>query len=207
MICSNPECKKEYIPKRSDSKSCSTYCAKRNKYLKRADYYKSYLKEYRKRTFEQRRDYNLARGKIYYQKNKDIINAKTKLYNENNKDKVKEIRRKSKLKNKENISLQNKLYRIKNAEKVKRAISNWAKKNKARRRMSVAKRRALKLKATPKFANLEKIKEIYLNCPKGYHVDHIVPLQGKNVCGLHVEWNLQYLTPYDNKSKSNKLIV
>jgi len=69
-----------------------------------------------------------------------------------------------------------------------------------------AKRRALKLKATPKFANLEKIREIYKNCPKGYHVDHIVPLQGKEVCGLHVEWNLQYLTPSDNHSKSNKLI-
>ena len=69
-----------------------------------------------------------------------------------------------------------------------------------------AKRRAFKLKATPKFANLNKIKEIYNNCPKGYHVDHIVPLNGKNVCGLHVEWNLQYLTPSDNCSKSNKLI-
>jgi hypothetical protein len=206
MICSNPECDKEYIPKRSDSKSCSTYCGKRSKFLKRADYYKEYLKDYRKRTFEQRKEFNLARGKIYYLKNKDIINAKRKLYNQTYKEKAKEIRTRSKLKNRDKILIQAKEYRIKNADKVKKAVSDWSKRNKPRRRMAVAKRRAFKLKATPKFANLQKIKEIYMNCPVGYHVDHIVPLQGKNVCGLHVEWNLQYLTPYDNKSKSNKLI-
>lgn len=65
-------------------------------------------------------------------------------------------------------------------------------------------RRAKILNATPKWANLDKIKEIYVNCPEGYHVDHIIPLQGEFVSGLHVENNLQYLTIKDNLSKSNK---
>lgn len=68
-------------------------------------------------------------------------------------------------------------------------------------------REASKLKATPKWLTqkqLNEIKEIYINCPIGYVVDHIIPLQGKNVRGLHVSWNLQYLTKKENSIKNNK---
>lgn len=52
-------------------------------------------------------------------------------------------------------------------------------------------------------ANKEKIKEIYLNCPPGYEVDHIVPL---SLGGLHHENNLQYLTIEENRRKGNRWI-
>jgi hypothetical protein len=48
------------------------------------------------------------------------------------------------------------------------------------------------------------IREFYKDCPTGMVVDHIIPLQGKKVSGLHVIWNLQYLTPQQNLSKGNR---
>ena len=62
-------------------------------------------------------------------------------------------------------------------------------------------RDANKLQRTPKWANMEAIKQFYKNCPAGMEVDHIIPLQGKTVCGLHVENNLQYLSPLGNRKK------
>jgi hypothetical protein len=60
-------------------------------------------------------------------------------------------------------------------------------------------------KATPPWANTKVLKAIYDNAEED-HVDHIIPLQGESVCGLHVETNLQYLSPLENIRKSNKFI-
>lgn len=73
--------------------------------------------------------------------------------------------------------------------------------------LKASKRRRLLYTAMPLWADLGKLKEIYKNCPEGYHVDHVIPLQGDLVCGLHVETNLQYLTVSENLKKSNKFTV
>jgi hypothetical protein len=67
--------------------------------------------------------------------------------------------------------------------------------------------------ATPKWLSAKdkaKIVDVYLHAKdcqavtgESYHVDHIVPLQGENVCGLHVPWNLCVLPAEVNIRKSN----
>lgn len=88
--------------------------------------------------------------------------------------------------------------------KCKTCCSDYAKNNRPDNRARSSLYRAQKLSATPIWANLEKIREIYLNCPEGYEVDHIHPLQGAIICGLHVENNLQYLPKRENRKKGNK---
>jgi hypothetical protein len=71
----------------------------------------------------------------------------------------------------------------------------------------VAKYRAAKLQRTPAWLDskeLDLINDFYMNCPNGYQVDHIIPLQGLTVSGLHVLNNLQYLSVSENASKKNK---
>lgn len=60
-----------------------------------------------------------------------------------------------------------------------------------------------KIQRVPKWANTSAIKQFYINCPIGYEVDHVIPLRGKLVSGLHCETNLQYLLKAENASKGS----
>jgi hypothetical protein len=74
-----------------------------------------------------------------------------------------------------------------------------------------ARRRAYKLQATTAWGQ-DGVKAFYVKAKEleamnpgvKYHVDHIVPLVGENVCGLHNQFNLQILTELENKRKGNK---
>ena len=65
--------------------------------------------------------------------------------------------------------------------------------------------RSRKKLATPIWADLDKINEVYANCPDDMTVDHIIPITSPIVCGLHVSWNMQYLTRSANSKKGNSL--
>lgn len=74
--------------------------------------------------------------------------------------------------------------------------------------------RASNLQRTPAWADREAIAEVYrraksmtLTTGIPHHVDHIIPLRGQTVSGLHVAGNLQILTAAENLTKSNRFEV
>src|ERR1700735_4163772 len=99
-------------------------------------------------------------------------------------------------------------YRIESKKK-------WAKNNPAKRAADSSNRRLSKSLGMPKWLNKEQRKEIeefYILAKElqwlseeQLQVDHIVPLRGDNVSGLHVPWNLQILPKSLNVLKSNKV--
>ena len=71
--------------------------------------------------------------------------------------------------------------------------------------MTSEERRVRNAKASPRWLTKEQKKEMRTLYVVGHlvqmDVDHIIPLKGKGVCGLHVPWNLQLLTPELNQAK------
>jgi hypothetical protein len=90
-------------------------------------------------------------------------------------------------------------------QRARAKTAQWKKDNKETYNAYLASRKSRVKAATPAGADLAAIREFYFNCPSGYHVDHIVPLNGKEVCGLHTMDNLQYLLAKENLKKSNKV--
>jgi len=133
----------------------------------------------------------------WYRLNAEKERARVQKYRKDNPQKIQEYRNK----NKDRASAYQKQWYQDNKEKRLQQTSKWKKANRELVRSYTAKYKAAQLKATPSWADVEAIKEFYRNCPPGYEVDHIHPLQGKTICGLHVLENLQYLTVSENRKK------
>lgn len=99
---------------------------------------------------------------------------------------------------------------------IRKAIrARFAKRHPEKEAANAAKRRAEKKQRTPKWltkTNYQQIDIFYAAAAAltkefgiSMEVDHIIPLNGKNVSGLHVPWNLQVITEKENSRKGNKL--
>lgn len=96
-------------------------------------------------------------------------------------------------------------WRKANPERQRELTDNWKANNPDKLCAYEAKRRAAQLRATPLWADLNKIAQVYKVAAEwGLTVDHVVPLQGETVCGLHVHNNLQLMKAGDNFAKHNK---
>lgn len=144
---------------------------------------------------------------VHYRENAEIIKARTAKYAEKNRELIRANGKNFYESNKEAYSAKAKKWSENNKEKCREIARAYGKRHQKRKNARTAKYRAVKIQATPVWITKEQIDEmvrIYANCPTGYHVDHIVPLRGKGVRGLHVPWNLQYLPALENMSKGNK---
>ncbi len=124
-----------------------------------------------------------------------------------------ELLRRKKYRKPEHDRKLSKEWREKNIEYARLYDSEYAKHNKDKVNVKQAKRRAAKKNAIVEWADKNKIRTIYAEAARltketgiQHHVDHIIPLLSKKVCGLHWEENLQILTAQENHIKCNKLL-
>ena len=163
---------------------------------------------------EQNRELVAAGKAKCYQAKKDHYNEKTKKWVSANPEGRKKIVATYYKNNRDSILLKQDRYRSENREACASRVKDWESRNLDRVRAKCSRRRAAKMNAQPNWLTeiqKEQIVSIYshardceLVSGQKYHVDHIVPLQGKDICGLHVPWNLQVLPADVNLSKSKK---
>lgn len=92
----------------------------------------------------------------------------------------------------------------KNPEARRQYTVEYCKRYPEKARFNTQKRVAAQLQRTPPWVDMQELRRVFQNCPMGMAVDHIIPLRGKLVSGLHVPGNLQYLSKAVNSSKSNR---
>jgi hypothetical protein len=137
-------------------------------------------------------------------------------YRLRNIDRLLKIEACSRAKNSEKRKEAKRKYYAEHPERRKKENRRYREKNRSLLNARDANRRALKLNATPRWlteADHQLTKEIYETAKvltevsgSEWHVDHIIPLKGKEVCGLHCPQNLQIIPATENLCKSNKLL-
>lgn len=206
-------CKRGHVSTRRTSNRKCNECSKvynssdrakerdRQKYLKNREK----IKSRNSNRYWEKRDEILQQNKIYYIKNSEKIKFRSAQFYENNKEHCLSI---------------TKAWKIKNRDKVRKSNREYEKRNREKCSAKAARRRAAKLKRTLNFScriletkNKEHINKIYAERAKKesqdnlyHHVDHIIPLQGDLVSGLHVWYNLRVLAGPENESKGNSFV-
>lgn len=137
-------------------------------------------------------------NKYHAEKNKDARRKREKEYIKKNPEKRLETVRRWHKNNAEHMKEYRKARRPIDRER-ERLIPKY--KNNAKEH----KRRASIKQAIPKWYNETEVTAFFAEAEKlGFTVDHIIPIQSKIVCGLHVQNNLQFLTFSENAAKGNR---
>lgn len=153
-----------------------------------------------------------ARRRAYSAKNPGKLSAQKQAWSEKNREKLRAAKNawNAKPEAKAAQKARSRKHHESNRDKTNAAHAAWAARNKGKVAALAAKYRSDKLNQTPPWADLEAIDAVYIEAgalrKQGYPatVDHVIPLRGEAVSGLHVASNLQIIHDLDNKRKSNR---
>ena len=203
--------------KQARCKSCFKAYAKKDK-----DRIAKYQNKYRDANSCEIKEYKAQ----YYAEHKDELLQKTQQWYRLNKGRSREYNQKYHMENRKEILGKQKRYRKENKDRLEQYRTDNREMLREASRVSKqthkgavnaynAKARAAKLQRTVAWADLEAIKQVYRDCQEiniaaklagcteKLVVDHIIPLQGTNVSGLHISSNLQIITDTENSKKNN----
>jgi hypothetical protein len=159
--------------------------------IARAAYQKAYAQKNRIKAYERIKEWRAAnpekwkeQNKKYAKKHQDIITAKSIRWKKANPERAAEVSRKTRLKNKARVLANKAKYRASKRNKT----PTWADKEHL---WLIKQAYELAILRTKQFGFL-------------WHVDHIIPLNGDNVSGLHVIENIQVIPAAENLLKNNK---
>ena len=167
----------------------------------------AYAKEWRAK--------NKAKSAAYRKANAEKRRLQHAAWVAENRDRARELHREWSSKNRDKTRLKCKLWYENNREYARQSMAGYEKANRSKVNAIWARKRAARANATPDWLTLEhhrQIEAVYAEAQRlsretgiAHHVDHIVPLQGSAICGLHVPWNLRAIPAVENLKKHNKV--
>lgn len=173
--------------------------------IKQAEYRAKECPEKKKIRMMKWRLENSQRILLYKNKNKERANELERERRKLNPERFKAIRKKYMDANPERSRQVVRAWNLKNSERMQEVRKAYRKTNLAKYASHAASRRAMKLMATPGWADQRRIDFIYREAARmGLTVDHIVPLKSEIVCGLHWHKNMQLLPMKENIAKGNR---
>lgn len=206
------ECARESVRKRraaNPEKATEQGARSRANFFSKLSLDPSKLEEYKRRKSEL--------DKRYRAENSAKIRAGIAAWNSRNPEKVKEYSKRSKLKNAASTAASNARYVLENLDKVRASKAAWKKSNPHKVAAWQQKRHAAEMQRTPPwltdddFWMLEQAYELAALRTKmfgfAWHVDHVIPLQGRRVSGLHTPYNVQVIPAVENMRKLNKFEI